>query len=678
MRFALLFLFFSANALADEIPSCPTSPALGARIAALSELRASEKESPELKAKLREGYGALVHDFPGEPGAHQALIQFLPASELDAEATAYRKDDSLVSAYALAMVTFFNDDKKSAKAQYIALTERAPSFAQPYLRLVRLARFDDDKASAEKYFARFVALCPEAVEPLSEATAFLGKPKLKAMAEKLRAKLAAQSPDKAIEHYRTLWELEFAGSEVKEHDAIRKRIGNDLERLATAPPTLAALSTRLNAYKLLGSDAAARQETEDAILARFPFHYEAEILLDARTKIALTRPTLMSSAEERRAYAKAVLAASDDWLARWSDHSEFWIQRLEAFIDLPDTPWALAKASADKVVAYEEAADHGKFPIPSLRLMAARLYVERGVDKKGAQRLLDAAETTLDRTGKNALASSDKTMLSTLETVAYFRERLLSLQIQLALLNKDGKAAQARLDALSELRKSDKKPSRESQGELAYWRALVLRQTGHVADAVANLLQAKSLLTKDVETRDKAESALVETWKTLGGAADSLALMQPASQPTPEEYWEAVNKALPTFKLSDVHGKTLSKTQLVGKPTFINLWATWCGPCRAELPFVEKLYALAKTKGIRVISFNVDDDVGLVAPFVKEQKLTLPIYLAKQLTDDFMQVRSIPRSWIVDSKGVLVEQLIGFEETATWAEDMLQKLERSK
>jgi hypothetical protein len=94
-----------------------------------------------------------------------------------------------------------------------------------------------------------------------------------------------------------------------------------------------------------------------------------------------------------------------------------------------------------------------------------------------------------------------------------------------------------------------------------------------------------------------------------------------------------------------------------------------------ELPHVEKLRQLAKTKNIEVISFNVDANPGIVAPFAKAKNLSLPVLLARELVEGFTGMDALPTSWIVDKNGKVVEALTGSMEKPTWAEDMLKRLE---
>ena len=75
-----------------------------------------------------------------------------------------------------------------------------------------------------------------------------------------------------------------------------------------------------------------------------------------------------------------------------------------------------------------------------------------------------------------------------------------------------------------------------------------------------------------------------------------------------------------------MNGKTWSLKKLEGKTLLINLWATWCGPCRAELPHFQKLYERTKDRSdLALFTFNIDEELGLVEPFLKEHNYTFPV-----------------------------------------------------
>jgi thiol-disulfide isomerase/thioredoxin len=78
----------------------------------------------------------------------------------------------------------------------------------------------------------------------------------------------------------------------------------------------------------------------------------------------------------------------------------------------------------------------------------------------------------------------------------------------------------------------------------------------------------------------------------------------------------------------------------------------WCGPCQAELPHLQKLYEKVKDRtDLQILTLNIDEDPGLVAPFLKENNCTFPVLPAYAFVFGLLDVVGIPQNWIVDSRG---------------------------
>lgn len=98
-----------------------------------------------------------------------------------------------------------------------------------------------------------------------------------------------------------------------------------------------------------------------------------------------------------------------------------------------------------------------------------------------------------------------------------------------------------------------------------------------------------------------------------------------------------------------------------GQVTLVNIWATWCVPCRAEMPAMEKLYQTLGPKGLRIIAISIDEgSVADVQSFVRELGLTFEI-LHDQSGDiqRVYQTTGVPESFLLDRKGVIVKKIIG-------------------
>ena len=120
--------------------------------------------------------------------------------------------------------------------------------------------------------------------------------------------------------------------------------------------------------------------------------------------------------------------------------------------------------------------------------------------------------------------------------------------------------------------------------------------------------------------------------------------------------------AAPDFTLNTPAGETYTLSELKGKAVLVNLWATWCPPCRAEMPAIQKIYDEYKDQGFIVLAIDMtaQDNPLNIAPFVKEFSLTFPILLDE--TGEIgraYQLRSLPSSYFIDRNGIISEVVIG-------------------
>ncbi len=118
----------------------------------------------------------------------------------------------------------------------------------------------------------------------------------------------------------------------------------------------------------------------------------------------------------------------------------------------------------------------------------------------------------------------------------------------------------------------------------------------------------------------------------------------------------------PDFTLKTPDGETYTLSDFRGQAVLVNLWATWCPPCRAEMPAIEKMYQEYKDQGFIVLAIDMtyQDDPFAVVPFTKEYGLTFPILLDE--TGDVAsayQLRSLPSSYFINRAGIIQEVIIG-------------------
>jgi len=118
----------------------------------------------------------------------------------------------------------------------------------------------------------------------------------------------------------------------------------------------------------------------------------------------------------------------------------------------------------------------------------------------------------------------------------------------------------------------------------------------------------------------------------------------------------------PDFTLQTSQGETYTLSELRGQAVLVNLWATWCPPCRAEMPAIEKMYREYKDDGLVVLAVDMtyQDDPLKVVPFAKQYDLTFPILLdVNGNAASAYQLRSLPSSYFINRQGIITEVVIG-------------------
>ncbi len=121
-----------------------------------------------------------------------------------------------------------------------------------------------------------------------------------------------------------------------------------------------------------------------------------------------------------------------------------------------------------------------------------------------------------------------------------------------------------------------------------------------------------------------------------------------------------VGNRAPDFTLESLQGNPVSLSDYRGHVVLVNLWATWCTPCRAEIPDLEAAYRAHKADGLVVLGVNIQGSRQEVQAFVQEFGITYPILLdtTGKLLNDY-RVRGLPTSMLIDRKGVIQVRHLG-------------------
>jgi len=135
-------------------------------------------------------------------------------------------------------------------------------------------------------------------------------------------------------------------------------------------------------------------------------------------------------------------------------------------------------------------------------------------------------------------------------------------------------------------------------------------------------------------------------------------------------------KPAPGWELADLDGKTVRSTDFKGRVVVLDFWATWCPPCRAEIPDFIALQKKYAARGLTVIGVSVDQ-AGLktVKSFADKNGINYPVVLAdNKIVDAFGGIDGLPTTFIIDRNGNIVKQHLGFTQPATIEKEILALL----
>ena len=121
------------------------------------------------------------------------------------------------------------------------------------------------------------------------------------------------------------------------------------------------------------------------------------------------------------------------------------------------------------------------------------------------------------------------------------------------------------------------------------------------------------------------------------------------------------NRTLPSISLEDLKGKKVDLKGFKGKVIFLNFWATWCGPCKEEMPSMETLYQQFKDRNFVFLAISVDYEGSKpVREFIEKNRYTFPVLVdQKSETLDIFEVTEIPTTFVIDKQGKMIGKTIG-------------------
>ncbi len=137
-----------------------------------------------------------------------------------------------------------------------------------------------------------------------------------------------------------------------------------------------------------------------------------------------------------------------------------------------------------------------------------------------------------------------------------------------------------------------------------------------------------------------------------------------------------LSQRAPDFALPDLNGRTFRLENLKGKVIVLNFFATWCAPCRKEIPDLIRLHKKYKDKGLEIVGIGLDmEGPAVLGPFKKQFSISYPVVMGtREMVLDYGGIQGIPTTFLIDRNGIIANRFIGFQPPKVLEESVRELL----
>lgn len=479
-----------------------------------------------------------------------------------------------------------------------------------------------------------------------------------------------------------LWDLEFKAVPPTGHPAVRERLAKELANFDESSDrnNLSFLSFLRTGYtKTDNKEAVNRIDAQ--ILKDYPTSEEAERLVTEQWRKEHPFPAGKDPAEQQ-AFHRASAAAAREWHEKWPNNNMWRRQEFTAMAALEDTkPDDLSKLAKEYIADYHQ---HGNwYGATPMEFDVADALIKKKILPGAIPEWIENGYSREVNRSSRALGQFRDNLTDDMKANADRQVDNMRLERARVLLDYYDAIRQPAKSRAIDDQLSGRIPIQDQLKPRFYEvRAKAAEMDNRKLDALLFYRAASDLGSSGPKVDASRVQALNEKidrlYKELGGTPASLSLFtgRMRLEPVSAIRWEKPKNQLPAFSLSDLQGKTWKLTDLNGKATLINVWTTWCGPCRAEHLEFQKLYEKLKDrKDVALLSLNVDDSVGLVAPYMAENHYTFPVILGKDLMEATGVENAVPQNWFLTPAAKIEATQLGDAPSPQWESTMIGKLE---
>jgi thiol-disulfide isomerase/thioredoxin/tetratricopeptide (TPR) repeat protein len=598
-------------------------------------------------------------------------------------------------------VSLLPEDPTAAVQDFDHAIAKDPRYPWPYFELMDVyAILQPNSAKLAANMRAYRDICPANGDAFRYLSRISDRAETGIFAQQLRTLLEHTTAKPELARYADLWAAEFRAAPPTDFDALRDRIRGDLKRLeALGQADHGLLETLETGYKLTGQTESARRAGLDAQNASDP-------ALAAYRAWNKDHPfsTVGRSPEALRAYREAHRKEAEELAAKWPDSRASWMEMLQTASTAEQ-----ATQAGDKVI--QLAADD---PDPDRRAGAygktAQVWLHYGIRLKDVPGLANQALRDLDRAesadGPILVKSAREVQMEGFLALECFDiwDTLVDATLRLGEVDEAGRVAKSMQAWLAAHPIQPDTPANVVTFYPA-WEASINAAHGKIAETQGRKADALAYYQRVVTGWGKGHpgnpllARAQALWKELGGTDDgwlawskpmesrpverkpAARVAAPSSTPAGDApSWTKVNHSFADLNLSDLTGRVWTAADFRGKVTLIDVWASWCGPCTAELPHIQELYDKIRTRtDVQLVTLDVDENPGMADLLVRKQHYTFPVLMAEGYFAQIQPALSVPRTWIVDKSGIAHLEKINSNEpngSPTFVQDVLEQLNK--